>query len=245
MRWSLFDSLVRQLGMIGYRGELALHGLNEPLLNPRLIKEYAQAASVVPNSRLTCYTNGDHLDGEILRQLIDAGVSRFRITLHPRPGAERDRFESGRARKRLLALLDRLGIEHDAVAQVPRRSGLRWIVERQGACLELDVPDVLAHFNDRGGLVAEELSLGSPRAAPCHVTSTAAAISYRGDVKMCCNVSPDSPAHERYSLGNLDERTFVEIWTSPKAQEIRMRHERSDWSLTPVCSSCRHRLPAE
>lgn len=235
MGWPLFHRIVSELAAIGYAGELSLHGLNEPLQNPRLFDEYALARDLLPDAQLTCYTNGDLLNADELRALSAVGVTRVRVTLH----AARIRPVSDE--RRLTAFLSRFGIDDSACTVLDGPGGVRRDFHLDDTRVEVTQPDVAAHFNDRGGLVLPELSLSQPRRSPCDATATKLAISYTGHLKMCCNVSSEVSEHDRYMAADLNEVPIVDAYMSTRCSRWRSLHAAADWSESPVCATCRHR----
>jgi hypothetical protein len=108
--------------------------------------------------------------------------------------------------------------------------------------VEVIRPSILT-YNDRGGTASVP---GAPpsRVASCQMTRTSLSVDYRGLVKMCCNVIPDSaPGHERYVVGSIAEATLAELWNGAMMAEWRARHSAADWSASPACRSCVQALP--
>lgn len=236
IEWGLFEKILIELADVGYTCELSLHGLNEPLQNERLFDEYALARRLLPGARLTCYTNGDRLRHEELDALREAGVDRVRVTLHAAPG------QLGRSDSRRLSFfLNRFGIDESRCEALDDSESVRRDFRHGDMVVEVTQPIVAAHFNDRGGLVASELSLPSARQSPCDATATALAISYTGRLKMCCNISEDAPDHSRYLLADLRNTSLLESYMSARSVQLRERHAAADWSQSPVCVTCRHR----
>lgn len=235
MEWGLFRQIVSELATIGYAGELSLHGLNEPLQNPRLFDEYALARELLPDARLSCYTNGDLLRADELRALEAVGVTRVRVTLHAA------RIQPVSDARRLASFLNRFGIDASACEVLDGPGGVRRDFPFGSTQVEVTQPDVAAHFNDRGGLVLPMLSLDQPRRSPCDATATSLAISYTGHLKMCCNVSSEVSEHDQYLAADLSEVSIADAYTSTRCSRWRSLHAAADWSESPICSTCRHR----
>lgn len=235
MDLDLFHKIVSELAAIGYAGELSLHGLNEPLQNPRLFEEYALVRDLLPDAQRTCYTNGDLLHVEELRSLEAVGVTRVRVTLHAA------RIRHGNDERRLTGFLHRFGIDESACSVLDGPSGVRRDFHIGNTRIEVTQPDVAAHFNDRGGLVLPELSLSQTRRSPCDATATKLAISYTGHLKMCCNVSSEVSEHDEYIAADLHEVSLIDAYTSTRCTRWRNLHAAADWSESPICATCRHR----
>ena len=239
MPWPMFARIAAELGEAGYSGFLALHNYNEPLLNPRLLDELSLIADAVPCARPAIYTNGDLLNRDVLAGLLKAGVRYVRVTRYPHQASVAPDYGPLRRWMRNAGLLD--GFEWE---WRPVRQGLaaRWQDAAAGVLVEVIRPEV-AGYNDRGGTAIVPL-MSRPRTDRCRMTSTSLSIDYRGVVKMCCNVIPDSAAaHERYVVGSVADSSLAELWAHPSMQDWRTRHARADWSASPACRSCVQALP--
>lgn len=236
MPWSGYVSLLRQLAEREYKGLISLHNYNEPLLNPRLHEEMREMLRLAPGAKPGIFTNGDFLDADKVMRLVTDGASYLRVTLYPRdltPRPQDDRTRLERWLDRRLTGLDiswLFGPVHQGFAA----HGLF------GSCrIEIIVPAIMETYNNRGKTVPI-LPLVAQRRAPCRRTITSMAIDYRGSLKMCCNVYPENPDHERYVIGNVFESGLWELWCSPKMDALRHAHQVADWSLSPICRSCKH-----
>jgi hypothetical protein len=240
MEWPLFARIIDQLGKARYAGWFAFHNYNEPLLNPRLDAELSWLGYKVPHARPAIYTNGDRLTVELLASLIAAGVRYVRVTRYPHDASARPSYEALRGWMRQAGLLDAVEWEWR-----PVRQGLaaRWEHPAGGVLVEVISP-AIAGYNDRGGTALLPVTIPRLRTDPCGMTSTSMSIDYRGVVKMCCNVIPDSAAaHERYVVGSAAETPLADLWAHPLMQEWRTRHAAADWSASPACRTCVQALP--
>jgi radical SAM protein with 4Fe4S-binding SPASM domain len=240
MPMPLFVKILDDLRRVGFAGQLALHNFNEPLANSRIVEEYSRAHEVLPVATLTLYTNGDYLTAALFGQLAAAGVRRMRIT---RSHRITDGIDAGpgsilRWARRALGVT----VTADAVVQV---NGIMFYFAHRGVEVELLLPDIAQGFSDRAGSV---MSLGQPsyvRTRPCNATATSAAIDNSGQMKMCCNIVPGWPAHQDYLVGSLCTASFGDLWWSSQMVELRAHHRQADWTMSPICGNCRHRLLAQ
>ena len=80
-----------------------------------------------------------------------------------------------------------------------------------------------ATIEDRGGTVSDPTMKmkngGVPRTRPCYEPQRFLGIDANGSVMGCCNVRSDT--HPRMILGNINERSIIEIDASPKADLVR------------------------
>jgi hypothetical protein len=239
MPWPLLAKVAAELGEAGFAGFFALHNYNEPLANPRLHGELALLRAAAPEARPAIYTNGDLLKRDGLERLLAAGVRYVRVTRYPHRA---DVAPTEAALRRWLA---QAGLADAPGWQLgPVRQGLaaRWEDEAAGVLVEVISPSV-ATYNDRGGTAAVPGRAG-PRTQPCQMTATSLSVDYRGIVKMCCNVIPDSaPEHERYAVGSAADSTLAELWSSEVMTTWRARHAAADWSASPACRTCVQALP--
>jgi hypothetical protein len=213
MAWPLFDKIVRELGDLGYSGWWAFHHCSEPLLNPRLIREVQHVRALVPQARPAIHTNGDLLTPGLLVDLLCLGAGYLRITRYP---AHPDADPSPEPVRQWLlegGLLDSLPWRF-----VELSHGWAAVFERDG--LRVDVirprlPAGAAHAPGGTNLPLSTTRAGSPGSAGCRVTPSSAAIDCSGRVAMCRSVFGDAPACGRHTIGNLRERSFADLWSSP------------------------------
>ena len=77
----------------------------------------------------------------------------------------------------------------------------------------------------------EQLDEAAPR-RPCPALWKSPMIDWRGDLVPCCN---DSQGDLR--LGNLNHRSFRELWFGPAIHDLRVKHVLGDFSMVP-CDTC-------
>jgi hypothetical protein len=237
--WPIFAKVAAELGAAGFDGFVALHNYNEPLANPRLHEELDLLRTAAPQARPAIYTNGDLLNRDGLERLLAAGVKYVRVTRYPHRAHVAPTAEALRRWLRQAGLAECFPWTVGAA-----RQGLaaRWRDESAGVVVEVIRPQI-GTYNDRGGTAQVPVQAG-PRTEPCQMTGTSLSVDYRGLVKMCCNVIPDSaPDHERYLVGSVADATLAELWNSPVMAGWRARHAVADWSDSPACRSCVQVLP--
>jgi Iron-sulfur cluster-binding domain len=213
MAWPLFDKIVRELGDLGYSGWWAFHHCSEPLLNPRLIREVQHVRALVPQARPTIRTNGDLLTPGLLVDLLCLGAGYLRITRYPTSGDVDPSPEPVRQWLLEGGLLDSLPWRF-----VELSHGWAAVFEQDG--LRVDVirprlPAGAAHAPGGTNLPLSTTRAGSPGSAGCRLTPSSAAIDCTGRVAMCRSVFGDAPACGRHTIGNLRERSFADLWSSP------------------------------
>ena len=234
MAWPLFDKIVRELGDLGYAGWWAFHHCSEPLLNPRLIREVQHVRALVPQARPAIHTNGDLLTPGLLVDLLCLGTGYVRITRYPRADAPAAEPAHEPVRQWLLAggLLDSLPWQFVELAH-----GWAAVFERDG--LRVDVIRPRLPAGAAHGLAGTQLPLTTTRGgATCRgATPAAASIDCTGRVAMCRSVFGDAPACGRHTIGNLRERSFADLWSSPTLSAHREDPEADGWAAAPAGSS--------
>lgn len=234
MDWSTFQSIVYSLSRYDYTGWFAFHNYNEPLANPRIIDEVAFARKHLAHAGLTIFTNGDYLTTDLFDDLAAAGLTQMRVTVYPRSFGD-----NVSSHARLWSWLDkRAFLRNREWTETVLRQGPA-LVLHDPVAIDLISPDINRYY-DRGGTLPS-LSIEN-RASPCFLTSNSLSIDYCGNLKMCCNVVTGHAPHEAYLFANVRECDPIETWNSPRFAEVRRLHEQSDWSTTPICSTCRQEI---
>lgn len=82
MESELFCKVIDELAEIKYYGRLSPHMYNEPLMDERLPDLLSYARKKLPNVYIQIYTNGDFLDLDLYRTLIDVGINDIYFTQH-------------------------------------------------------------------------------------------------------------------------------------------------------------------
>ncbi|MGH3568537.1 MAG: radical SAM/SPASM domain-containing protein [Pseudonocardia sp.] len=237
MDWSLFAKVVDELASLNYTGFLANHNYNEPLLNPRMFDELDHVRQVLPTAKPAIYTNGDVLREPMMTRILDSGVHYLRVTRYPHRADTPATFEA------LHAWTRRAGLKDWQWEQRTVRQGLALVRHVGDTTIEIIGPDIIGTYNNRGGAVTGLPMLASPRRDPCLMTATSASIDFRGRLKMCCCVYPDTADHAGYVIGDLADASFAELWNGEQMTSYRHAHARADWSLSPACRSCTQPLP--
>lgn len=231
MEWGLFEKIIRDLADIRYDQMIALHNYNEPTLNERLAYEVRYMRDAVNNAHVAVFSNGDGLNRNGIMALADAGLSLLRVTIYPVDAL------TVPSASPVSGWIQRAGVSELswAFADMPDRKGIRADSTLGEMQIRVISPNVLS-YNSRAGLVT--VGRRYRRTASCVMTTTSAAITYQGELKMCCNIYPSIPEHSRHILGNLADHSFAALWGSEAMQAIRTSHLAADWKLTPICEQC-------
>ena len=82
MSWGIFKSAIAQLKDIKYTGIFQYHLFNEPLFDERLTDFVRYTSTHLPKVTRVLISNGDLLNIEKAKELSEAGVDKFVVTVH-------------------------------------------------------------------------------------------------------------------------------------------------------------------
>ncbi len=85
---ALYKKIIGDLGDIRFTGTLFFCFYSEPLLDKRLFGFLKQARTQLPGATLEVYTNGDLLDFEKFKRLVESGADCIKVSRHDRIPAE-------------------------------------------------------------------------------------------------------------------------------------------------------------
>ena len=208
----LHNKIMLQLSEYNYSGILAYSGFNEPLLNKAIYKNIKTARSYLPDCKIELVTNGDPLNKKRLSQLFESGLSTLLISV----------YDGEEDEKKFYKLCNSIGLEEK---QFLIRN--RYLPEDQDFGITL---------SNRGGLLKNaehsikplEKSLNRP----CYYPSYTFFIDYNGDVLMCSH-----DWGKKNILGNLNQESFYDIWTSQISEMTRKGLIKGDRTFSP-CDVC-------
>ena len=82
MSWDIFKKIISDLKDINYSGVIYLSLFNEPLFDDRLVEFTKYIHKELPDVIQLLISNGDLLNVEKAKELVDAGMDKFLITVH-------------------------------------------------------------------------------------------------------------------------------------------------------------------
>lgn len=82
MSWDIFKSAIEQLKNIKYTGIIQYHLFNEPLFDNRLPDFVKYVSNNLPKATQVLISNGDLLNIEKAKELQEAGINKFVVTVH-------------------------------------------------------------------------------------------------------------------------------------------------------------------
>lgn len=209
---ALIEKLSSQLGELGFSGLFMYSGFVEPMLDKNIFNLIQIARRNLPKARIEMVSNGDVLNQERLRRLIDSGLNTLLISV----------YDGEDAAKRLGDLCRESGLRED---QFVMRHRYRSVENNFGI-----------NLSNRAGMMdnAEHSipSLHEPVAHPCYYPHYTFFMDYLGDVLLCPH-----DWGKRFKYGNLKEQDFLSIWTSPRINAARKKLAVGDRHMSP-CDVC-------
>jgi len=208
----LHKKLLKELSEVNFSGTIRYSGFVEPLLDKNIYNLLKTAKNLIKKVNLEMVTNGDVLDKERLKKLFDSGLDKLSISVYDGPESLEKfielRKESKLSEKQVVIRNRYLPEDQDFGITMSNRSGMLKNAEHK----IMPLTKKLNH--------------------PCYYPSYTFFMDYNGDVLMC--------AHDwgkKRILGNLNKKTFLEIWTSQIAKISRKKLIKGDRGISP-CDVC-------
>ncbi len=239
MSEELYLSILKQLQEISFRGTIAFSRYNEPLADRIILKRIEQARQALPQVVLHTNTNGDYLnDREYLDELARAGLNKLYMQCYLKNG---EKFEKDNIISIMKKKMAKIGLEFEIAIQEeshilikPKYSALQEFVYQ--------AIDFNSHGVDRGGTISSLINY--ERSAPCFIPFSRMYIDFNGAVMPCCNFRSDVSEHQKFILGDLNESSMAEIFSSSRACKLRKQLCGFGKKLTP-CGTCKFGVNSE
>jgi radical SAM protein with 4Fe4S-binding SPASM domain len=232
----IFDRLVEGLARIDYEHSVCLNLYNEPTSDRELLLSRISALrQKLPKCRIYFSTNGDYLNRDYLKAMVDAGLSELYVTLHsPKGKAYDDAYVVGRFCE-LSARLNKT-IKINTVA--PNQS-IQGVMSLFGISINVFSTNYDIFGSDRAGAISELSARTPARKGPCDRPFHDFTISYEGTVFPCCQMFVDNPLHKkRYAIGNIaDYKDIFDAYASHRMAGWRKSMLRFGPKASP-CDTC-------
>ena len=82
MEMELFHKIIDELAELNWVGEIQPHSYGEPLLDKRIVELCSYIKQNLPSSKINIFTNGELLNVDLYKRLVQAGVNIFSVTQH-------------------------------------------------------------------------------------------------------------------------------------------------------------------
>lgn len=234
---------------------ILLTGLGEPLMNPRIVDMVKMLNEYQVAERLEIFTNAALLNEKLTDGLIDAGLTRLRISVQ---GTDAEKYKKHCG----------VNIDFDKFVQ-----GIKYFYEKgRGKCSiyikiieeELDGEEDRQKFFDIFGGICDDIFIENlVRAQPMmgdYDNEIAIAKTFYGEISQRRDVCPyifyslqtDSEGNcypcpplslpLSFSLGNTNKQPLTEIWNGEKHRALMLSHLRKDGSKCDLCKKCTNYL---
>ncbi|MBI2933638.1 MAG: SPASM domain-containing protein [Planctomycetes bacterium] len=248
MSEDLFRGLVRECAAAGTVEKMALMGLGEPFLHPRLI-EMSRVAKRAGIRHVFTSTNGTTVNEETAARIVlESGFDEICFSVD---GANSATYEGVRSRgayeavvrnvERMFRMRARWGRSrpHFVVQLLLMRETageVERFVSRWRPWLRLGDRMSIRDVDRFGGLV-EDRRVRDPHAgrvrAPCKQLWRDAAVSWDGKVTVCCK-----DVYWRLSVADATKQSLREIWRSAAWNRLRDLHREGRYEALPICRNC-------
>ena len=208
----LHEKICIELSQINYKGILVYSGFNEPLLNKNCYENISRTREYLPSAKIELITNGDVLNLDRIKKLFDSGLTTLLISVYDGP--------------------DELKKFHDLCEEAKLKKE-QYVIRNRYLPPEQDFGITMSN---RGGSMQNAIHsvnpLKEPINEPCYYPSYNLFIDYNGDVLMCSH-----DWRKKNILGNLNNKSILEIWLSDNAKQSRKNLSRAKRSFDP-CNVC-------
>ena len=208
----LIEKLGGELKQLNFENRILFSGFVEPLLDKKLYEKIKLLKNYLPKSKIEINTNGDVLNKKRLIKLFENGLDVLLISVYDSK-EDADRFEK---------LCIDTGLNKN-----------QYVIRHRYYSEENDFGITLS--NRAGMMNNADFSISSlkePLNSPCYYPSYTFFLDYQGDVLMCPH-----DWGKKLILGNLNEKSFSEIWYSKKAVMIRKKLNSGNRKIKP-CDVC-------
>ena len=242
MSQELWQKIISDLGKENYSGWLAFHNYNEPLADPTIFEKIKNVNEQLPNSKTAIYTNCDYLNKETSKKLIDLEVKKIRVTLYPK---QKEIFTK-QTDDKIFKLFSELNFSIDKPNIIEKKRGRKIKFQVNKTTFHIFIPNIKC-FTDRAGKIEiEELKLSSIRQQPCNLPSHSAAIDYKGNLKLCCQVyDVETSEYSDYNIGSISNINFWDLWSSDKMKNYRKNALEGKFNTMKICQFCSHSISEE
>lgn len=209
---NLILKLVTELKSYNFKGTIRFSGFVEPLLDKNIYNLIKICRTTLQFSNIEIVTNGDVLNLNRLKKLFESGLNKLLISVYDGP---EDVIKFQKLCEKAFLREDQYFIRH------------RYLPPEQDFGITL---------SNRAGMMEKAehkiSKLTESLKVPCYYPSYTFFLDYDGDVLMC----PHDWGKKR-KLGNLNNKSFKEIWLSKISNESRKKLINGDRKFSP-CDTC-------
>ncbi len=209
---NLILKLVTELKSYNFKGTIRFSGFVEPLLDKNIYNLIKICRTALQFSNIEIVTNGDVLNINRLKKLFESGLNKLLISVYDGP---EDVIKFQKLCEKAFLREDQYFIRH------------RYLPPEQDFGITLsNRAGMMEKAEHKISKLTESLNV------PCFYPSYTFFLDYDGDVLMC----PHDWGKKR-KLGNLNTKSFKEIWLSKISNESRKKLINGDRKFSP-CDTC-------
>lgn len=216
MAESIFNKVIDELSLLGFKGTMQLNRYNEPLALDLIFDRVKYACKQLPYANIGFHSNGDFVTQEKLNKLEEAGLDFIAISRYVDFSENRQKQLTA-AKAHCQEYIQKLGLEAKQI--IEEGSLARYLVMIQKMKVFVFVGDAENRWVDRGGVLKDYAN--KARISPCYNPFRKIFIDWTADVLPCCNMRADLSSHKPYILGNVEKQTLRDIFYSEAANRIR------------------------
>jgi pyruvate-formate lyase-activating enzyme len=229
---STWRSAIDELASWGEDISVALHGAGEVLLHKDFLKILDYAASK-RNLSAGFLSNGSLLTDGISEAILDTDIAWIGFSVD---GAEEVKYKNYRGAdlKKVEA-----AIEHFLTL---RKGDRPRVFLNMVALPDLDTDLFLKKWIDKVDEVKistyrpvghRDFLAGKVERLPCYLLDEMLVVAWNGDVVLCCeDIWAEVP------IGRFPEKSLLQLWQSPRFDEIRNLHKLGKYSDVRICADC-------
>ncbi len=241
MAESLWKKVLDELNDLKQATILCLHGAGEPLLYPKL-KRLVKEAKKNPLLHVGFMTNGMLLTPDWSDFLLNEGVDWLAFSVDGVRPETNDFFRRG-------ASLEKVEKNISYLIETKERQHLKKPAISFNMVAYPEIADQAQEYVRKWLPFSSYVSISSfrpigskrlctddkllPGFTPCPLLYSQLVISWDGKAGLCCeDIFLD------VLLGNIQEKSVMQIFNSAKMQTYRMKHEQGDKDSLPICKEC-------
>jgi MoaA/NifB/PqqE/SkfB family radical SAM enzyme len=229
---------------------ISLMGMGEPTLNPDLCSMVSKLRSKGFDAIISTYTNGTTLTDDLINDLCSTGLTRLQISVYGLNADDYNKFSGVRIDfqnlldniRKLFEKKSNLQIRiktTDDVADTDERKQLFYETFSE-YCDQISIEHIINIPVQMGNAlninrdITQFCSTVTKKRSVCPWMFYQSHISVDGDV-FCCDILAKP---REYSLGNLYEKSFSEIWNGKKRTELLCQSLRDGHNKVDECKDC-------
>ena len=228
MSFNLYEKIIDQLEEINYKGKIAFHVNNDPLLVKDIDLYVTYARKKCPKAWIQILTNGRSLNNKIGTKLLDAGINELTINVYSKDESFKtpknvENFENDI----LLKKFSTKNIYNDQIRRNLSSDSINYSkISRK----------LVENLTNRAGSAPNKISNELPiKLGFCSYPFEQFNINANGDVSHCC-----ADFYFSNKMGNLNDSKVIEIWNGSKFENIRQNLLNNRRDKLPMCINCDH-----